>query len=137
MRRVGVRGHLENKAVTAAANIYVSGQMDPRPPLPIQPLCITALLCWPRPPVCSATSGTVTRFSGGPEFCKWPLPFVVLAVEQPVEDLAQGADMMQVVQDDDKGHVYRVVLAVALVGKVGQILAQFLRRPEGPGTTSG
>lgn len=54
---------------------------------------------------------------------------MVLAVEQPVEDLAQGADMMQVVQDDDQRHVHSVVLAGALVGEVGEVLAQFLRRP--------
>lgn len=59
----------------------------------------------------------------------WPLPSVVLAVEQPVEDLAQRADVVQVVQDDDKGHVRSVVLTGALVGKVGQVLAQFLHRP--------
>ena len=57
------------------------------------------------------------------------LPFVVLAVEQPVEDLAQGADVMQIVQDDDKRHVHGVVLAGTLVGEVGQVLAQFLWNP--------
>lgn len=36
---------------------------------------------------------------------------------------------MQVVQDDDEGHVHSVVLAGALVSKVGQVLAQFLGRP--------
>lgn len=54
---------------------------------------------------------------------------MVLAVEQPIEDLAQGADVMQVVQDDDEGHVRSIVLAGALVSKVGQVLAQFLWRP--------
>lgn len=54
---------------------------------------------------------------------------MVLAVEQPVEDLAQGADVMQIVQDDDERHVHGVVLAGALVGEVGQVLAQFLWRP--------
>lgn len=53
---------------------------------------------------------------------------MVFAVKQPVEDLAQGAHVVQVVQDDDQRHVHSVVLAVALVGQVGQILAQFLRR---------
>lgn len=38
--------------------------------------------------------------------------------------------MVQVVQDDDERHIHSVVLAVALVGQVGQILAQFLWRPE-------
>lgn len=54
---------------------------------------------------------------------------MVLAVEQPVEDLAQGADVMQIVQDDDKRHVHGVVLAGTLVGEVGQVLAQFLWNP--------
>lgn len=63
------------------------------------------------------------------ELWSWPLPFVVLAVEQPVEDLAQRAGMVQVVQDDDQRRVHGVVLAGALVGKVGQVLAQFLQRP--------
>lgn len=71
---------------------------------------------------------------GGPpprdlEIWSWPLPFMVLAVEQPVEDLAQRADVMQVVQDDDERHVYSIVLTGALVSKVGQVLAQFLQRP--------
>jgi hypothetical protein len=51
---------------------------------------------------------------------------MVLAVEQPIEDLAQRADMMEVIQDDDKGHVHSIVLTVALISKVGQVLAQFL-----------
>lgn len=54
---------------------------------------------------------------------------MVLAVEQSVEDLAQRADVMQVVQDDDERHVRSVVLTGALVGKVGQVLAQFLHSP--------
>lgn len=54
---------------------------------------------------------------------------MVLAVEQPIEDFAQRADMMQVVQDDDERHVHSVVLTGALVGKVGQVLTQFLQRP--------
>lgn len=37
--------------------------------------------------------------------------------------------MMQIVQDDDERHVHSGVLAGALVGQVGQVLAQFLRRP--------
>lgn len=37
--------------------------------------------------------------------------------------------MVQVVQDDDERHVRSVVLAGALVGKVGQVLAQFLPGP--------
>ena len=51
---------------------------------------------------------------------------MVLAVEEPVEDLAQGADVMQIVEDGDERHVRGVVLAGTLVGKVGQVLAQFL-----------
>lgn len=54
---------------------------------------------------------------------------MVLAVEEPVEDLAQGADVMQIVEDDDKRHVRGVVLAGTLVGEVGQVLAQFLWNP--------
>lgn len=54
---------------------------------------------------------------------------MVLAVEQPIEDLAQRADVMQVVQDDDEGQVHSVVLTGALVSKVGQVLAQFLQTP--------
>lgn len=51
---------------------------------------------------------------------------MVFAVKQPVEDLSQRADVVQVVQDDDERHIHSIVLAVALVGQVGQILAQFL-----------
>lgn len=65
----------------------------------------------------------------GPRGPEPPLPSVVLAVEQPVEDLAQGADVMQIVQDDDERHVHGIVLAGALVSEVGQVLAQFLWRP--------
>lgn len=36
---------------------------------------------------------------------------------------------MQVVQDDDERHVHSIVLAGTLVSKVGQVLAQFLQRP--------
>lgn len=65
----------------------------------------------------------------GPRGPEPPLPPVVLAVEQPVENLAQGADVMQIVQDDDERHVHGIVLAGALVSEVGQVLAQFLWRP--------
>lgn len=92
--------------------------------------------CLPRPahgpraagalcPSSTHPAATVLRGHGG-RSC--PLPFLVLAVEQPVEDLAQGADVVQVVQDDDEGHVPSAVLTAALVGKVGQVLAQFLGR---------
>lgn len=60
----------------------------------------------------------------------WSLPFVVLAVEQPVEDLTQGADMMQVVQDDDEWHVPSTIFTGTLVSKVGQVLAQLLKAQE-------
>ena len=75
----------------------------------------------PTPRACAALPG--------PRRPEPPSPFVVLAVEQPVEDLAQGADVMQIVEDDDKRHVRGVVLAGTLVGEVGQILAQFLWNP--------
>lgn len=54
------------------------------------------------------------------------LPFVVLAVQEPIEDLSQGADMVQVVQDDHKRHLHSIVFTIALVGKVGEVLAEFL-----------
>ena len=69
------------------------------------------------------------RCSAGDGRPEPPLPSAVFAVEQPVEDLAQGADVMQIVQDDDERHVHGVVLAGALVGEVGQVLAQLLWRP--------
>lgn len=65
---------------------------------------------------------TAAHLPGNAEVQKGPLPFVVLAVKQPIEDLAQRADVMQVVQDDDERHVHGVVLTVALIGKVGQVL---------------
>lgn len=74
----------------------------------------------PRWCACTAPVGGGT-LSRGCEVPSWPLPFMVLAVEQPIEDLAQRADVVQVVQDDDQGHVHSVVLTVALIGKVGQV----------------
>lgn len=35
--------------------------------------------------------------------------------------------MMQVIQNDYKGHIHSVVLTVTLVCQVGQVLAEFLR----------
>lgn len=66
---------------------------------------------------------------GNHEVWNWSLPFMVLAVEQPIKDLAQRADVMQVVQDDDERHVHSIVLTGALVGQVGQVLTQFLQKP--------
>lgn len=60
----------------------------------------------------------------------WVSPFVVLAVEEAVEDVAEGADVVQVVQDDHSGQLRVRVLRVALLGQRGQVLAQVLRDSE-------
>lgn len=51
---------------------------------------------------------------------------LVRHAQQAVEDLAQGAHVVQVVQDDDARQLGRRVLA--LVSDVGQVLAQLLAR---------
>lgn len=53
-------------------------------------------------------------------------PFVVLAVEESVEYVAEGADMVQVVQDDHSGELCVRLLGVALLCQVGQVLPQVL-----------
>lgn len=53
-------------------------------------------------------------------------PFVVLAVEEAVEYVAEGADMVEVVQDDHSGELCVHLLRVALLRQVGQVLPQVL-----------
>lgn len=52
---------------------------------------------------------------------------LVVAVEDAVEDLSQGADVVEVVQNDHQ----RAVCprdATALLGQTGEVLAQLLQR---------
>lgn len=56
------------------------------------------------------------------------LPFVILAVEESVEYVTEGSDMVKVVQDDHSGKLCVRFLRVALLCQVGQILTQILRR---------
>lgn len=52
---------------------------------------------------------------------------LVVAAEDAVEDLSQGADVVQVVQNDHQGAVASRD-AAALLGQSRQVLAQLLRR---------
>lgn len=52
---------------------------------------------------------------------------LVVAVEEAVEDLAQGADVVQVVQDDHQGALHPRH-AAALLSQTRQVLTQFLQR---------
>lgn len=54
-------------------------------------------------------------------------PFVVLAGEGPIDQLADGACFTQVVQQDHQGDVPGSRLSVYLVGQVGQIQLQILK----------
>lgn len=51
---------------------------------------------------------------------------MVLAVEESVEYVAKGADMVEVVQDDHSGELCVRLLGVALLCQVGQVLPQVL-----------
>ena len=57
-------------------------------------------------------------------------PFVVLAVEETVEDVTEGADVVEVVQDDHSGELCVRLLRVALLSQVGQVLTQILGEGE-------
>lgn len=51
---------------------------------------------------------------------------MVLAVEEAVEYVAEGADMVEVVQNDHSGELCVRLLRVALLCQVGQVLPQVL-----------
>lgn len=51
---------------------------------------------------------------------------VVLAAEQAIEDLSQGAAAVQVVQYDHQGHVHPMTRTITLVSQVRQVLTQLL-----------
>lgn len=51
---------------------------------------------------------------------------MVLAVEEAVENVAEGADVVQVVQDDHSGELCVRLRGVTLLCQVGQILTQVL-----------
>lgn len=51
---------------------------------------------------------------------------MVLAVEEAVEYVAEGADMVEVVQDYHSGELCVRLLGVALLCQVGQVLPQVL-----------
>lgn len=55
------------------------------------------------------------------------LPFVVLAGEGPIDQLADGACFTQVVQQDHQGDVPSPCAAVYLVGQVGEVQLQVLK----------
>lgn len=48
-------------------------------------------------------------------------PFVVLAGECTVDELADGACLAEVIQEDHQRHIRRARLPVNLVGEVGQV----------------
>lgn len=54
-------------------------------------------------------------------------PFVVLAVEKAVENVAEGADVVEVVQDDHCGELCVCLLCVALLCQAGQVLTELLQ----------
>lgn len=51
---------------------------------------------------------------------------MVLAVEEAVEDVAEGADVVEVVKDDHGGELFVRLLRVALLCQAGQVLTQVL-----------
>lgn len=53
-------------------------------------------------------------------------PFVVLAVEEAVENVTERANVVQVVQDDHSGELRVHPLRVALFCQGGQVLPQIL-----------
>lgn len=53
-------------------------------------------------------------------------PFVVLAVEEAVEDVAERADVVEVVQDDHGGKLHVCLLGVTLLRQRAQVLPQVL-----------
>jgi len=53
-------------------------------------------------------------------------PFVVLAVEEAIEYVAERADMMEVIQNNHSGELYVCVLRVTLLCQGGQVLPQVL-----------
>ena len=53
---------------------------------------------------------------------------VVVGVEEATKDVAERADMVEIVEDDDAGLEARHGLALTLSGHVGQVLAQLLAR---------
>lgn len=55
---------------------------------------------------------------------------MVLAVEEAIENVTEGADMVEVVQDDHSGELCVRLLRVALFCQVGQVLTQVLGRKE-------
>lgn len=57
-------------------------------------------------------------------------PVVVFGAEQAVEDLAQGAEVVQVVQDEHQGQVLSLAAraAAALIRQLAQVLTKLLHR---------
>lgn len=51
---------------------------------------------------------------------------MVLAVEETIEYVTEGADMVEVVQDDNSGELCVRLLRVTLFCQVGQVLTQVL-----------
>lgn len=53
---------------------------------------------------------------------------MVLAVEEAIKYVAEGANMVEVVQDDHSGELCVRLLRVTLFCQVGQVLSQVLRQ---------
>lgn len=53
---------------------------------------------------------------------------MVLAVEEAVEYVTEGANMVEVVQDDHSGELCVRLLGVTLLCQVGQVLTQVLEK---------
>lgn len=58
---------------------------------------------------------------------------MVLAVEEAIEYVTEGADMVEVVQDDHSGELCVRLLRVTLFCQVGQVLTQVLGRKASAG----
>lgn len=54
-------------------------------------------------------------------------PFVVLAGQGPIDQLADGACLTQVIQQDHQGDIPSSCFPVYLVGQVGEIQLQVLK----------
>lgn len=76
----------------------------------------------------SSREHTCARETGQEEGALELSPFVVLAGQRAIDELADGARLAEVVQEDHQRHVCRARLPVDLVGQVGEVQLQVLQQ---------
>jgi len=86
----------------------------------------------PRPRQCHHRAAVVLSAVEENPLCIPHSPSVVLAVEEAVEDVSEGADVVQVVQDHHGGRLGVRVLGAALLRQAGQVLTQVLGQRASP-----